>query len=201
MNALAPETGLLPGFADPVAEAQKTFRAVLEATSRPGTIVTAPALPAAPAPLNPVAAALLLALVDYETPLWLDAAARQPMVLDYLRFHCGCPLVADPAQAAFALVADPQSMPPLSAFHLGSDEYPDRSTTLIIQVPNLDGGDNWRLKGPGIRDQAILSASHLPPAFKSWVRDNHALFPRGVDLLFAAPTQLAGLPRSTQLEG
>lgn len=201
MNALAPETGLLPGFADPVAEAQKTFRAVLEATSRPGTIVTAPAQPAAPAPLNPVAAALLLALVDYETPLWLDDAARQPMVLDYLRFHCGCPLVADPAQAAFALVADPQSMPPLSTFHLGSDEYPDRSTTVIIQVPNLDGGDNWRLKGPGIRDQAILSASHLPVGFKSWVRDNHALFPRGVDLLFAAPAQLAGLPRSTQLEG
>ena len=192
MNALPPETGLLPGFSDPVAEAQKTFRAVLEAISRPGTVVTAPALPTAPAPLTPVAAALLLALVDYESPLWLDAAARQPAVVEYLRFHCGCPLVDDPARAAFALVAEPRAMPPLSAFHQGSDEYPDRSTTVIVQVPNLDGGDNWRLKGPGIRDQAILSAGH---------QDNHALFPRGIDLLFAAATQLAGLPRSTQLEG
>lgn len=201
MNALAPETGLLPGFDDPVAGAQKTFRAVLEATSRPGTIVSAPALPPCPAPLHASAAALLLALVDYETPLWLDSAARQPAVVEYLRFHCGCPLVDDPARAAFALVAEAETMPPLSAFHLGSDEYPDRSTTVIVQVPHLDGGENWRLRGPGIRDQAILSAGHLPAAFKSWVADNHALFPRGVDILFAAPSQLAGLPRSTELEG
>lgn len=201
MNALAPETGLLPGFADPVADAQKTFRAVLEAMSRPGTIVTAPALPPAPAPLAASAAALLLALVDYETPLWLDPAARQPAVLDYLRFHCGCPVVEQPDQAAFALVVDAATMPPLSAFHPGSDEYPDRSTTVIIQVPALDGGERWRLKGPGIRDQAIFNASQLPAGFKGWVQDNHVLFPRGVDLLFAAPDQLAGLPRSTELEG
>lgn len=201
MNAITPESGLLPGFADPVAHAQRTFRAVLEATSRPGTIVAAPVLPVAPAPLNPAAAALALTLVDYETPLWLDQAARQPAVVEFLRFHCGCPLVDDPAAAAFALVADPLTMPPLSAFHQGSEEYPDRSTTLIVQVDHLDGGDNWLLRGPGIRDQAILSAGRLPSAFKAWVRDNHALFPRGVDLLFAAPAQLAGLPRSTLLEG
>ncbi|CDK97290.1 putative PhnH protein, phosphonate metabolism [Magnetospirillum gryphiswaldense MSR-1 v2] len=201
MNALAPQTGLLPGFTDPVADSQKMFRAVLEAMSRPGTIVTAPVLPVAPQPVNPVAAALVLALADYETPLWLDPAARQPGLVEYVRFHCGCPLVEAPAQAAFALVTDAKSMPPLSAFHLGSDEYPDRSTTVIVQVPHLDGGESWRLKGPGIRDQAILAAGQLPSAFKAWVQDNHALFPRGVDLLFAAPGQLAALPRSTLLEG
>lgn len=201
MNAFAPETGLAPGFADPVGDGQKTFRAVLEAMSRPGTIVAAPRVTSAPAPLNPVAAALVLALVDYETPLWLDPAARQPLVVEYLRFHCGCPLVDDPALAAFALVTEARSMPPLDSFYQGSDEYPDRSTTVIVQVGHLDGGEAWRLKGPGIRDQAILAAGQLPAAFKAWVQDNHALFPRGIDLLFAAPGQLAGLPRSTLLEG
>lgn len=201
MNALTPETGLLPGFSDPVAQSQKVFRVVLEAMSRPGTIVAAQTVASAPLPLNPVAAALVLALVDYETPLWLDPAAAQPAVVEYLRFHCGCPLAESPDQAAFALIADPRSMPPLSSFYLGSDEYPDRSTTVIVQVPHLDGGEGWSLKGPGIRDQAILSAGHLPAAFKAWVQDNHLLFPRGIDLLFAAPTHVAGLPRSTQLEG
>lgn len=200
VNALASDSGLLPGFADPVGDAQKTFRAVLEAMARPGTIVVPPVVAAAPSPLAPVTAAVLLTLADHETPVWLDAAAAQPAVREYLRFHCGAPLVERPDHAVFAVIADPAAMPPLSVFHPGSDDYPDRSATLILQVSELDGGDGWCLRGPGIRDRARLRAGLLPAAFRAWVRDNHALFPRGVDLLFAAPAHLAGLPRSTLLE-
>ena len=48
----------------------------------------------APAPLDPATAAVLLTLVDNETPLWLDpavAAAR-----DWLAFHCGASIVDAP---------------------------------------------------------------------------------------------------------
>ena len=65
----------LPGFAEPVGEAQATFRAVLDAMARPGKLHQAGERLAAPVPLDPATAALLLTLADNETPLWLDAVA------------------------------------------------------------------------------------------------------------------------------
>lgn len=192
---------LLPGLADPVLDAQRIFRAVLDAMARPGTIVTLPALPVAPAPLDPATMAVALALADRETTLWLDRAADGMAVRQHLRFHCGCPLVPDAGDADFAIVADAMAMPPLAAFKAGSDEYPDRSTTVILQAACLTGGEGWTLAGPGIRDRAALGIAGLPPQFRRWVADNHLGFPRGVDLIFTCGTDVAALPRSTRLEG
>lgn len=206
MTALHPTDGLLPGFNNPVMDGQRVFRAVLEAMSRPGTIVELPLAVAAPPPLNPASAAILLALCDFETPVWLDPAAGSDALVRYLRFHCGCPLAADPALASFAVIAQPAAMPPLAAFHAGSDEFPDQSTTLIVQVDGLRGGPShhlqagYRLTGPGIREAACLAAAGLPAEFREWVKDNHGLFPQGVDLIFTDGRALAALPRSTRLE-
>jgi alpha-D-ribose 1-methylphosphonate 5-triphosphate synthase subunit PhnH len=104
--------------------------------------------------------------------------------------------VADPREAGFALVADPAGMPPLSAFALGTPDYPDRSTTLVIAVPYLSDEGGFVLEGPGIRAQARLAAP-LPAGFGGELARNHALFPQGVDCLFVAPGRIAGLPRST----
>lgn len=201
MNAFTPTDGLLPGFSDPVIEAQRVFRAVLEAMARPGTIVDLPVALAPPAPLNPATAAVVLALADFETPLWLDAGAASEPVAQYLRFHCGCPLTTQSRDAAFALITAPRTMPPLTAFNAGSDEYPDCSTTLILQVPTLTNGEAWQLSGPGIRDSVRLAPGGFPSGFRHWIADNHAQFPRGVDLIFTSGTTLAALPRSTVLEG
>ena len=65
----------LPGFANPVGEAQMTFRAVLDAMARPGTMHRAGPDLTAPAPLDPATAAVLLTLVDNEAPLWIDHEA------------------------------------------------------------------------------------------------------------------------------
>ena len=63
-----------PGFADPVADAQSCFRAVLDATSRPGTVKAAGTGLRPPVPLDPATAAVLLTLADADTPLGLDEA-------------------------------------------------------------------------------------------------------------------------------
>ena len=65
-----------------------------------------------PAPLAPAAAATLLTLVDFETPLWLDPAAATPAVLAWTRFHCGAPVVDAPEPARFAVVTDPDALLP-----------------------------------------------------------------------------------------
>jgi len=188
------------GFADPVTSAQSTFRAVLDAAARPGSlqIITAQVLP--PAPLSPGAAALALTLCDQDTPVWLDEALRaNPAVADWLRFHCGTRIVEEPSGASFAFAARPAQLPPFEQFNLGSDAYPDRSTTIVLQVESFDAGPALALTGPGIRGEASLRAAPLPAEFAERLIANRSAFPRGVDLLLVAADRVAALPRSVRL--
>jgi len=189
-----------PGLVDPVLDSQRIFRGVLDAMSSPGRVVTvAPKDPPLP-PLNAGSLAICLALVDLETPMWLDAAARTAEVMAHLRFHCGCRIVDEPAQARFALVADAMEMPALDRFDAGSDEYPDRSATVIVQTRTLTTGAGRRLAGPGIESEAWLEAGGLAAGFWPDFRANRERFPRGVDVLLTSGGSVAALPRTTRVE-
>lgn len=196
---------LRPGFADPVHDAQRTFRAVLDALARPGSLQAVAVSLAPPAPLTPELAAVALALADADAPLWLDAElAAVPEVAAYLRFHTGARIADDPAEAAFALIADPASCPPFAAFAQGMPAYPDRAATLVLALERLSGESlsgegGLHLSGPGIRGTARLSAAPLPDDIVARLADNHALFPLGIDLILTAPGRVAGLPRSTRV--
>ena len=188
-------TLLAKGFDDPVDGSQATFRAAMWALSRPGRVEPLVAGLAPPAPLSPEAAALALALCDYETPLWLDPAlAAVPAVADFLRFHTGATIVDEAAGARFALIAEPADMPDFAVFAQGTPEYPDASATLIVQVEHFTGG--LLLEGPGIEGRTAFGATPLPADFAARMTANRALFPLGVDLLLAGPGGVAGLPRS-----
>ena len=188
------------GFVEPVLGSQRAFRRVLEAMAHPGRIVAVDPLIDAPAVLGPASAAICLTLLDFETPLWVDAAARVPEVIDWLRFHCGVPLVDAPESARFALILTPRMMPGLDAFEAGTDAMPDRSATLILQVDALEDGTGQRLTGPGIANAADLSVRGVAAGFWDFVRANSVRFPWGVDLVLAAGARLAALPRSVRVE-
>jgi len=199
MNPVAPTPA--PGFCDPVLEAQRLFRVALDALSRPGTVHPLPVALAPPAPLHPWAGALALTLLDLDTPVWLDPALNQGVVRDWLRFHAGCPLIDDPGAAAFALIGDGAGLDDLSPFAIGPAEYPDRSTTLIVQVDGVaEDATGHRLRGPGIQGERRLCVDGLCDGFWAAVRDNGALYPQGVDVFLAAPGHLAALPRSVTVE-
>ncbi len=177
------------GFSAPPVDAAKAFRAIMTAMAQPGTICTvAGAKP--PAPLSIAAGVALLTLCDPETPLFLAPAQDSPALRDWITFHCGAPLVPA-AQAQFALGAWDDL--PLEAFALGTAEYPDRSATLIVELPELTNTGPI-LRGPGIKDQTRLC---LPDdaAFQR----NAALFPLGLDFIFTCGDRLAALPRSTRV--
>jgi alpha-D-ribose 1-methylphosphonate 5-triphosphate synthase subunit PhnH len=195
--AAAGFTDLAPGFRDPVHDAQATFRAILDALAHPGRIVERPAALAgsAPAPLSDAGAAIALTLCDIDTPIWLDSGLAG--CADYLRFHCGAPFAATPDGAHFAFVSDPRALPALDTFGLGSDEYPDRSTTVIVEVAGLRAGEGRTLSGPGIAGSARLAVAGLPDRF--WKeRDMLAvLMPRGLDVIFTCGPRMTAMPRTT----
>lgn len=182
------------GFADPVLDAQASFRAILEAMSRPGRIQRISARITPPAPLCPAAAAALLSLADADTPLWLDAGDA---AAEWLRFHCGAPITQDIGAARFVLACN--AAPSLAALDIGTDEDPQLGATLILQVGNLSADEGWRLIGPGIQHEHRLRVSGAPADFVTAWAANHALFPRGVDVLLCAGDSIAALPRSVMI--
>lgn len=188
------------GFAEPVLDAQAAFRAVMDAMARPGTASTLAGKATPPAPLSATAATVALTLCDHDTPVWLDPALKgSAAVTAWLGFHTGAPLASTPAEAHFALVADTATLIALENFAQGSQDYPDRSATLILQVDSLDGGAPLRLEGPGIETVATLAPTPMPRHFVEQWRQNSGRFSRGVDLVLAAPGKLACLPRTTRI--
>ena len=100
----------LPGFADPVGQSQSCFRALLDALSRPGTLHDAGAGLAAPAPLDPATAAVLLTLVDGDAPLHI--AADCAPATDWLVFHCSTtPVASWPGKSSGIAEAPPEVRP------------------------------------------------------------------------------------------
>ena len=185
-------TALEGGFATPPHDTARAFRAVLTALSRPGRIETVGgALP--PAPLSVAAGVALLTLADGTTPVHLAGAHDTADLRDWITFHTGAPLVGA-TDATFA-VGTWAALTPVGRFAIGTPDYPDRSATLIVEMATL-GTVGPRLTGPGIATSATLSLPETA-AFHA----NRALFPLGFDTILTCGDRLAGLPRSTRVEG
>lgn len=90
-------------------------------------------------------------------------------------------------------------MPP-SVSLPGQSGIPDRSTTVIIELPDLDGGRELLLSGPGIRHINIISPSGLPDIFPRLWAENNAIFPRGIDIILTAGDKFVCLPRTTRIQ-
>lgn len=189
MNALA------AGFPSPVLDAQSCFRAVLHALSRPGQIARIVAQPQAPKTLDTATASVLLTLADADTPVWSDAGAE---AADWLRFHAGCALTDVLSEAKFVLATGPA--PALELLYAGSEEEPQGSATLILQVQSLTAGDAWILRGPGVATTQRLCVAGMPPQFLAQWRALSARSPRGVDVILCARDGIAALPRSVSIE-
>jgi alpha-D-ribose 1-methylphosphonate 5-triphosphate synthase subunit PhnH len=188
------------GFADKVLSAQSTFRSVMEAMARPGHVQQVIADAGTPGPLMRGAAAIALTLFDHDTPIWLDARMRQSsQVAKWLKFHTGAPVVDDSSISSFALIGDGGALPDLSSFALGSNEYPDRSTTLVIQVNSLIHGRDYELRGPGIDGATTLRATIEPMDLLERLSINETLFPRGIDVVLVSGGAIVAIPRTTRL--
>jgi alpha-D-ribose 1-methylphosphonate 5-triphosphate synthase subunit PhnH len=172
---------------------------IMNTMSRPGLIHDFQVQNEAPIPLSVTAAAVALTLCDFQTPVWLAPEFRTKDIERFLRFHTGASLTETPREASFALIGSQGNLAALTALASGTHEYPDRSATAVIQVSALSNEGPVSLSGPGIKERRPLSAEGLGTDFWSFMQENHARFPIGIDVVFVSPTQIAACPRSTAI--
>ena len=187
------------GFSNPVFDAQKVFDKLMNAMARPGKIVDLEPLAFAPSPLFSVSAALLAALCDTDTTVWFDRPQSPSTVGGWLSFQTGASLTDQVSTSTFAIISNPGAMQSLGAFAQGTQEYPDRSVTLIIQVEAITSANEWTLRGPGIKKEAYLSVKGLADDFLDQWQMNNEAFPLGVDAILTSPSAFVCLPRTVRI--
>ena len=195
------------GFLNQTNDSQQIFRAALEALSHPGRHVKTETTFDPPPAVLASSAGLLLALLEPGSRLWLSSSLRESAASSWLIFHTSCALVNDPAIADFAWINAWSELPPLSSFSQGTDEYPDQSTTCVLDLPvttlEQEPASYLILTGPGIQATTTLSRRlGTPEQLENFTKQwdvNHSLFPRGLDIFFATETGLIGLPRTTRV--
>lgn len=150
--------------------------------------------------VHPASLALLLALADLDTPVWLDERLRTGDLPAYLRFHTGAEIATERPAVSFALFAEGYDGAYMADFAIGQEAYPELSTTLFIQVSDFTSGTPHRMRGPGIETSETLRPGGLERCFWREWRLNQALYPCGLDVMLIAGHEIIGLPRSVREE-
>lgn len=187
-------TAHIPDYNAAGLDQQRVFRLVLEGISRPGRLVTLDASEEPALALKTGAVAVARTLLDESTPVWIGPDLADDTVVEFLRFYCGCPVTADPAAAAFAFAAG--ELPALDRFSVGDDEFPEASTTVVLQVDRLVVGSDVTLAGPGVDGTAGIADPGLPTNFWDQRAALTPLYPCGIDVILTAGDTLCCLPRT-----
>ncbi len=189
-------TSQVPDYQAAGLDQQRVFRLVLEAMSRPGRLITVDAPEGSETTLNAATVAVARTLLDDSTPVWIDPGLADDTVLEFLRFYCGCPITTDPEEAAFAFAAGGVLV--LDRFSVGDDEFPEASTTVVLQVERLTIGSDVVLAGPGIDGTVGIADPGLPTDFWTQWAVLAPLYPCGIDIILTAGDTLCGLPRTVR---
>ncbi|WP_185985325.1 phosphonate C-P lyase system protein PhnH [Aureimonas mangrovi] len=192
------QTAVVGGLEDPVFGSQAIFRQVMNAFAAPGTIADLGDLVQAPEGVVPAAAAVLAALADQDTPVWV--AQTGATVGAWVAFQTGAEVTDEPRHAVFALLPAGMTVDDWAEFPIGTAQYPDRGATLILPVEAFEGGSELQLTGPGIQTVRSIAPRGLPAGFVAARAADRERFPLGHDHLLVCGTRVMALPRTTRIQ-
>lgn len=179
---------------DPVFDAQRVFRCLLQATASPGKIFTLlPTGVDAPE-------AVTLTLLDHEVSF--SAVGESAEELEERISRMTGARVGPAREADFVLISGEDSGDMVLNLKRGALERPETGATVIYAVERLDSGPlTLRLSGPGVPDKRVLAVEGLSESGAEALRESRSDYPLGVDVyLVDEAGRVAGLPRSTRLE-
>ncbi len=192
---------------DPVFDAQKHYRALLQCTARPGSIgqLDDVALDIPPK-LNRASTFLARTLLSADTTFYISEGDES--AVDFLRRETlARPAVAE--QADFLFLPNPARIEEIDRARTGTLTFPEQGATMVLQVEGLSpapmpGALRLTLAGPGIETQTVVFVSGAADAIFESLKKRNAEFPLGIDTyltcdsLSAGPCVLA-LPRTTRV--
>jgi alpha-D-ribose 1-methylphosphonate 5-triphosphate synthase subunit PhnH len=189
---------------DPVHDTQRTYRELVRALSRPGTIVDlaeiADRLSPRP-PFNPVILLIAQTLLDGETTFALadgDGAADAADTISKRTYARN--VAVSEASFVFVLGAETDPVPVLNDARDGTLVDPHLGATVIIEARALRDVGAYQLTGPGVdclRTIAIEPTSAWLEARNERTRE----YPLGIDCFFVdGDGRVAGIPRTTRIE-
>lgn len=191
-------TQITRGFEDPVHDALQAFRKVLDAMSKPGTIAEL-ASDVSFGSASAAASQILLTLADNNTPLWLSGCFTGDEALaENIRFHIAAPVTGSVMEATFALVKAEEAFE-LGDFRQGDEEYPETSTTILVEVEGFGVGKELSLTGPGIQSVNTLKVKGLPSNLLRCLIAREEAGHLAVDILLTAGNCVVALPRTTKI--
>jgi len=189
---------------EPIFDSQTTFRVVLDALARPGTVGQLTATDAR-CPLGggqglaPIAQTLLDHEVTFAISPGLEAGAEGFM--RYLATTTGSRHV-NLEEADYVFAGAPLAIDVLTALKRGSLAFPDEGATLLLFVSDIESADGVpvNMTGPGIPGTRTLHLNGLGTDTLAERRTANAEIPRGIDLLLVdRHGRVIGLPRTTQI--
>jgi alpha-D-ribose 1-methylphosphonate 5-triphosphate synthase subunit PhnH len=172
---------------DPVTDTRRTYRALVDAMSRPGTVESVTA--------NPADRAVLATLVDEEvTVCTTDDSLNDALAAEGR-------LRGAPVDSARVIHSNGTTEGAIREAPRGTLKEPSRGATVVYRLQEL--GDTAartiRLEGPGIQGSRTLGVG-LPATELEAIADAQTDYPRGVDIVLTTTDRLACLPRSVTLE-
>lgn len=184
--------------------AQRAFRRLLQAMSRPGRVYVLPPMPAAGRKPWGAMLTLLESLLDHEVSFTVIGGngSRELQSLIAGRTRCR---TADVGQADFLIVADGDSAGKILGAKRGTHQYPDTSATVVFRVQSLlfpeDRQPTIALTGPGIREEILLGPIEgLGAREAEHLKELNGDFPLGVDAVFIDDAgRILCIPRSTNI--
>lgn len=177
-----------------IVQGHATFRVLLQAMSRPGTIHGLPEV----LPVQPVFQ-LLDAIIDNEVRVACLGQSGQEFDA-FLARHTGC-CICRPEEADFVVVSGGSSSGMITRAQRGRVDYPHEGATCIYLVEALFPGRTVTLTGPGILETILLGIDGLALGELALIRETNREYPLGVDvILLDSKGQCACIPRSTTIE-
>ncbi|HEY7467607.1 MAG TPA: phosphonate C-P lyase system protein PhnH [Dehalococcoidia bacterium] len=188
---------MLPTLTPRAAREQQTFRVLLSAMARPGSIGRMP-VPEVPGQSRLLTVAE--ALVDHEVTF--AVLPERPELIDAVLRLTGSRQAA--VEAADYVFCESASLAEtLGRVKDGTLEYPDASATVVCEVAAVEerGPDAVGLSGPGIKGTLRVQVGGFGLESRAAFRVRNALPPTGVDVVFvSAAGHVTCLSRYTKLE-
>jgi alpha-D-ribose 1-methylphosphonate 5-triphosphate synthase subunit PhnH len=164
------------------AREQQTFRVLLNAMARPGSISQ---LPVPEQPSQSRLLAVAEALVDHEVTF--AALPERPDLVDAVLRLTGS-RVASLETADYVFCEGATLAEALARVKDGTLEYPDRSATLVCEVQDVHEptSDYIELSGPGINGSIRVHVHGFEPEARAAFAERNAMPPTGVDVVFVS---------------